>query len=111
MRQALTARCTPVSCSGASSGTVTSIRNLATRGQEALTLRDAVRLALRENKGIAAAEAGVRASGERVTQARSGALPKVTYAQSYTRSDNPVFVFSSLLTQHEFSAANFAIDS
>jgi len=78
-------------------------------GQDALSLRDAVRLALRENKGIAAATSAVQAGFERVAQARSGSLPKVNYSQSFTRSDNPVFVFSSLLTQHQFGAANFAI--
>jgi outer membrane protein len=80
-------------------------------GQEPLTLRDAVRLSLKENKEIAAADSGVRASGERLAQARAGTLPKINYSQSFTRSDNPVFVFSSLLTQHEFGAANFNIGS
>ncbi len=36
-------------------------------------------------------------------------LPKVNYSESFARSDNPVFVFSSLLTQHQFGAENFAI--
>jgi outer membrane protein TolC len=36
-------------------------------------------------------------------------LPKINYAESFARSDNPVFVFSSLLTQHQFGAENFAI--
>ncbi len=74
-----------------------------------MTLRDGVRLALRENQGVAAAAAGAQATGERIQQARSGGLPKVAYTQSFTRSDNPVFVFSSLLTQHQFGAANFNI--
>src|SRR5690348_2768856 len=78
-------------------------------GQESLSLRDAVRLALKENKGLAAAAAETRASEERIVQAQGGRLPRVNYSQSFTRSDNPVFVFSSLLSQHEFSAANFDI--
>ncbi len=77
--------------------------------QDPLSLRDAVRLALRENKAIAASAAGVRASAERKTQARSGMLPKVNFAESFARSNNPVFVFSSLLTQHQFGAGNFNI--
>jgi outer membrane protein len=36
-------------------------------------------------------------------------LPKVNYSESWTRSDNPVFVFSSLLTQHQFGAQNFQL--
>jgi outer membrane protein TolC len=33
----------------------------------------------------------------------------VNYSESWTRSDNPVFVFSSLLTQNQFGAENFQI--
>ena len=77
--------------------------------QDPLSLREAVRLALQENKGIAAATATVRASESRILQARSGVLPKVNYSESFSRSDNPVFVFSSLLTQHQFGAENFNI--
>lgn len=77
--------------------------------QDSLSLRDAVRLSLRENKAIAATAAGSRASESRISQARGGKLPKVNYSESFTRSDNPVFVFSSLLTQHQFGAENFSI--
>jgi len=77
--------------------------------QDPLSLRDAVRLSLKENKAIAGTTAGLRASETRITQARAGMLPKVNYSESFARSDNPVFVFSSLLTQHQFGAGNFAI--
>jgi outer membrane protein len=77
--------------------------------QEPLSLRDAVQGALRDNKAIASAGAGMRAAETRIEQARAGKLPKVNYAESYARSDNPVFVFSSLLEQHQFGAANFNI--
>ena len=77
--------------------------------QDPLSLRDAVRLAIRENKAIAGTTAGARASEARITQARGGMLPKINYSESFTRSDNPVFVFSSLLTQHQFGVENFAI--
>ena len=72
-------------------------------------MRDAVRLALRENKAVAASSAGIRASEARLEEARSGRLPKVNYSESFVRSDNPVFVFSSLLTQHQFGPDNFNI--
>jgi outer membrane protein TolC len=75
--------------------------------QDPLSLRDAVRLAIRENKAIAATAAGAQASQARITEARSGRLPKVNYSESFARSDNPVFVFSSLLTQHQFGAEDF----
>ena len=79
--------------------------------QDPLSLRDAARLAVRENKDIAATVAGAQASEARITEARSGRLPKVNYTESFARSNNPVFVFSSLLTQHQFGAENFNIDS
>jgi len=77
--------------------------------QDPMSLRDAVRLALRENKAIVATEAALRASSFRIDQARAGRLPKVSYSESFIRSNNPVFVFSSLLTQHQFGTENFNI--
>lgn len=78
-------------------------------GQTPLSLREAVQLALRENKAVTAASEGVRAADTRTGQARSGYLPKLNYTESFMRGDNPVFVFSSLLTQHQFGASNFAL--
>src|ERR1039457_7091736 len=74
--------------------------------QDPLSLREAVRLAIRENAGVAGATAGARTSEARVAQARGGMLPKINYSESFARSDNPVFVFSSLLTQHQFGIEN-----
>ena len=68
--------------------------------QDSLSLREAVQLALRENKAIAGVNAAARASTARIDQARSGWLPKLNYSESFVRSNNPVFVFSSLLAQH-----------
>jgi outer membrane protein TolC len=77
--------------------------------QDSLSLREAVRLALRENQAIAATSAGMRASAARIDETRAGRLPKLNYSESFARSDNPVFVFSSLLTQHQFGPGNFNI--
>ena len=77
--------------------------------QDAMALNDAVRLALTGNKSVDAADASRKAAESRIAQARSGNLPKVNYSESWTRSDNPVFVFSSLLTQHQFGEQNFQI--
>ena len=79
--------------------------------QEALTLRQAVDLALRSNPLAAAADAGEKEAEARIHQAHSGYLPRVQFSESLQRGNNPVFVFSSLLTQHRFSDANFAIGS
>src|SRR5437763_617338 len=77
--------------------------------QNPLSLKDAVILSLRENRAILATNADMRASETRIAQAHAGALPKLNYSESFVRSDNPVFVFSSLLTQHQFGVENFNI--
>ena len=74
-----------------------------------LALNDAVRLALAKNKSVEASAAAKNAAETRISQARSGLLPKVNYSESWTRSDNPVFVFCSLLTQNQFGAQNFQL--
>lgn len=77
--------------------------------QDPLSLREAVRLALRENRSVAAASESSQAAAARVDQARGGKLPKLNYSESFARGDNPVYVFGSLLTQHQFGEQNFAI--
>src|SRR5215469_3021631 len=79
--------------------------------QEALTLRQAVDLALRSNPLIAASDTGEKEAEARIHQARSSYWPRVQFSESFQRGNNPVFVFGSLLTQHQFSDANFAIGS
>ena len=78
-------------------------------GQSPLSLKDAVRTALESNKSIEASSAAQQAAESKVQEARGGFLPKVNYSESWTRSDNPVFVFSSLLTQHQFGEQNFLL--
>ncbi|HTX39676.1 MAG TPA: TolC family protein [Bryobacteraceae bacterium] len=77
--------------------------------QDAMSLNDAVRLALQRNKSVEASVASQSAAQVRVAEARGGRLPKVNYSESWDRSDNPVFVFSSLLTQHQFGEQNFQV--
>ena len=77
--------------------------------EEPLTLADAVKLALSKHPSLEASQSGVNAAETRITAARSGFLPKVNYAESYLRSNNPVMVFSSLLTQHQFTEQNFTL--
>jgi outer membrane protein len=77
----------------------------------AMSLNDAVRLAVDKNKSIEASNAATKGADTRISGVRSGFLPKVNYSESWTRSDNPVFVFGSLLTQHQFGTQNFQIGS
>ena len=74
-----------------------------------MSLQEAVRLALARNKSLQASGAGEKAAQSRIAEAQAGFLPKVNYSESWTRSNNPVFVFSSLLTQHQFDEQNFRI--
>jgi outer membrane protein TolC len=60
---------------------------------------------------IEAARSGVSGADERIRQAESAHLPKVNYTESFQRSNNPVFVFSSLLSQRQFATGDFAIDT
>ncbi len=64
-----------------------------------------------KNQSVAAASAAGQAAESRIAQARAGNLPKVNYSESWSRSDNPVFVFSSLLTQRRFGERNFQLGS
>ena len=78
-------------------------------GQEPLSLSDAAHKALESHPSVEAMSAGLRAAASRIRQAKAGRLPKVAYMESYQRSDNPVFVFSGLLSQRRFAEGNFAI--
>jgi outer membrane protein len=77
--------------------------------QSPLSLREAVRTALANNKSLEASAAGIKAAESRIAQAESGRLPRVNYSESFVRSDNPVFVFGTLLTQQRFGLQNFDI--
>ncbi len=77
--------------------------------QAPLTLADAVARARAQNPDAGSAAAAERAAAQRVTQARAGYLPRVEVSESWQRSNQPVFVFSSLLAQRQFTAANFAL--
>jgi len=79
--------------------------------QDGLTLSDAVRTALSQHPAIQAAGSRLQAADTRIGQARAGQLPKINYSEAFQRSNNPVFVFSSLLAQRQFTQSNFAIDS
>ena len=72
-----------------------------------LALGEAVERALGQNPLLQATEAGSRAASEGLGEAKSGRLPSLGFSHTYTHSNNPVFVFGSLLEQGRFSANNF----
>jgi outer membrane protein TolC len=79
--------------------------------QTRLGLTEAIVRARTQNLDARSAAAVEREAEQRVTQARAGYYPKVDLTESWQRGDHPVFVFSSLLAQRQFTAADFAIDA
>jgi outer membrane protein TolC len=79
--------------------------------QGPLTLERAVEAALANNASLRAARAGVDDAAARAVEARSGFFPRVSVTESWQRGDQPVFVFSSLLSARQFATGNFAIDA
>ena len=85
--------------------------SLPAEAQAPLSVADAVARARARNPDARAAAAMAREAAERVTQARAALLPRLDAAESVQRGDQPVFVFSSLLGQRRFAAADFALDA
>ena len=79
--------------------------------REGLTLIDAVEIALRRNPLTRATRGASELANAELSEAKSRRLPELIATGSFTRSNNPVFVFGSLLEQGQFGPANFAINS
>jgi outer membrane protein len=77
---------------------------------EVLTLERAMELAVAHNRGLQAAAARGDAARAGVDEARAARRPRVTAGGRYQRTNNPVFVFSNLLSQGNFQEQNFALD-
>jgi len=77
----------------------------------ALGLREAAQWALTRNPVIAAVESGQAIAGAQLDEARAGRLPFLQFSETFTNSNNPVFVFGSLLEQGRFGPQNFGIES
>ena len=81
------------------------------RAQEPLTLGKAVELALHQNPSLQSAKDDADAARARVKEIRAGWLPRFDFSQGFTRGNNPVYVFGTLLTQRSFTAANFTLSN
>jgi len=79
--------------------------------QPPLSLSEAIARAKARNPDAGSAAAAEREAAERVTQVRGRYFPRVDVAESWQRGNHPVFVFSSLLAQRQFTAADFALDA
>jgi outer membrane protein TolC len=78
---------------------------------EGLTLPLAVEIALRTNPLARATNIGREIADAQLAEARAGRWPSLQVSENFTRSNNPVFVFGSLLEQSRFTAQNFDLRS
>lgn len=76
----------------------------------ALSLKQAVQIALGENPVLAAAKSQVDIAEQRVIQGRSGFLPRLNVSEGLQRTNNPTQVFSNKLNQENFTESDFAIN-
>jgi outer membrane protein len=75
-----------------------------------LTLQQAVNIALEKNPERKAALADTKVASADVKEARSFLLPHVTFSETATDGDDPVYVFGSKLRQQRFTTADFALN-
>ncbi len=72
-----------------------------------VSLEQAVNIALKNNPTVQAATAYSDAAQHAIDTAKAGYLPQLNFSEGVTRGNNPVYVFGTLLTQQQFTAANF----
>jgi outer membrane protein TolC len=75
-----------------------------------LTLQQAVNIALEKNPLRKVALADTRAASAEVREARSVFLPRVTFSETATLGNDPVYVFGSKLRQQRFTTNDFALN-
>ncbi len=76
----------------------------------ALSLKQAVAIALEKNPLRKAAVAEQKAAGADVLQARSALLPRLMFSETATRGNDPVYAFGTRLRQARFTADDFALN-
>ena len=81
------------------------------QGSEALTLTSAVEQALKENPLIRMTLSGREIADAQLREARAGWLPLFQFSETFTRGNNPVFVFGSLLEQARFGPQDFQMSA
>jgi len=76
-----------------------------------LNLETAIEKALETNPQTRKTEAEKRLAEIKINEAKTGKKPFVEFSQNFIRSNNPTFVFGSLLEQGRFTANNFALSA
>ena len=74
-----------------------------------LTLEDAIKRAQGETPDARALASSIEEANARIQRAQSGFWPRVDLTETVQRGNQPVYVFSSLLSQRRFTVENFAI--
>jgi outer membrane protein TolC len=75
-----------------------------------LTLQQAVNVALEKNPLRKAAMAETKVASADVREARSFLMPRLTFSETATRGNDPVYVFGSKLRQQRFTTGDFALN-
>jgi outer membrane protein len=74
-----------------------------------ITLAQAIKVALEKNPRRKAALADTRAATADINAARSSLLPRITFSETATRGNDPVYVFGSKLREGRFTTSDFAL--
>jgi outer membrane protein TolC len=75
-----------------------------------LSLSQAVGIALQKNPLRKAALADTRVASAGVLEARSFLMPRITFSETATRGNDPVYVFGSKLRQQRFANDDFTLN-
>lgn len=76
-------------------------------GSDGMTLPVAIEIALRSNPLIRVTSSGREMAAAQLGEARASRYPLIQLGESFATSNNPVFVFGSLLEQSRFGPQNF----
>ncbi len=74
-----------------------------------ISLAQAVALALQHNRALQAAGYDLRSARDQAGIARGAMFPRLDALENFSYTDNPVQVFSSLLSQQEFATSDFSV--
>jgi outer membrane protein len=77
--------------------------------QTPLTLEDAIKRAQGDTPDARALASSIEEANARIKRAQSGFWPRIDLIETVQHGNQPVYVFSSLLSQRRFTAGNFAI--
>ena len=80
-------------------------------GNRAITLKQAIHMALSQNPAFQTSTDEADAARARLKEVKSAWFPRFDFHQDFTRGNNPVYVFGSKLTQRQFTAADLALNN